>query len=92
MCLVSQLFLSHCSVRLNKSTALKWNFFFIKRSMNYGTFHINAIFFVFGMGSTRLFFKSRVTVVTQAKSNISHPSFFSIYKPVLDPKGLTPVT
>ncbi len=42
--------------------------------MNYGTFHINAIFDGFGMGSTR--FLSRVTGVTQAKLNMDHPSFY----------------
>jgi len=34
-----------------------WQFFFLKRSMNYGTFHINAIFDGFGMGSLGFFLK-----------------------------------
>jgi hypothetical protein len=45
--------------------------------MNYGTFHINAIFDGFGMGSSNFFFLSRVTGLTQAKSNIGHLSFFT---------------
>jgi hypothetical protein len=45
--------------------------------MNYGTFHTNAIFDGFGMGRTRFFFLSRVTGVTQAKSNIGHPSYIN---------------
>ncbi len=52
--------------------------------MNYGTFHINAIFDGFGMGRTRFFLKSRVIGVTRAKFNIGHSSFL-IYKQVLDP-------
>jgi hypothetical protein len=28
-----------------------WQFVFIKKAINYGTFHINAIFYGFGMGS-----------------------------------------
>jgi hypothetical protein len=34
-----------------------WLFFFIKRSMNYETFHTNATFDGFGMGSSKFFFE-----------------------------------
>ena len=46
--------------------------------MNYGTFHINAIFDGVGMGSTGSFYKSRAIGVTRAKSNTGQPPFFNI--------------
>jgi hypothetical protein len=41
-------------------------FFFIKRYIINSTFHIKAVFYGFGMGSTEFFFKCRLTGVTLA--------------------------
>jgi hypothetical protein len=47
-------------------------------------FSISMPFLMVLVWEVQKFLKSRVTGVTQAKSNIGHLSFFT-YKPVLDP-------
>ncbi len=66
--------------------------FFHKKVNELCNFPYQCNFFSFWYGKYQIFLKSRVTGVTQDKTNIGHPSVFFIYKPVLDPKGLTPVT